>query len=338
MQNKTIIGFLAAVLLICGVCYAAWLNYPSHQQVAAVSTALETNKVKIANLPVVQGLPLYVAIDKGYFKDAGIDVEVVKFEAPNQIIDALLQGQVDFSSPSGALGIAGIANYKNPGKLQVYAVAGGTNGHSGVNLILPVNSKLSSVSDLRSKKLGILAGSIQWQTITREILGQNGLNMDKDVTIVELAPSVQVQALASGQIDALLALEPIPTIAINKVGAKIWIADPTVKYIADPSWLGAGIVNMQFAQKNPNTTKKVMEIMGRAADEINKNSDQYRQYLKGYTPLTDDIISKVPIVSFKTCDQFTGQDKNSIQKFFDIFTSHKVVDGKIGVETLLFCK
>lgn len=329
MNNKTIVGLVIAVLVIGGIWYFASNNQ---------ETKLETTKVKIANLPVVHGLPLYVAIEKGYFKDAGLEIEVVKFEAPNQIIDAIMTGQVDLTSPSGALGITGIANFKNPGKLKVYAVSGGTNGNSGANFIVPVNSTLSSLSDLRGKKLGILAGTIQWQTITREILEKNGLDMNKDLTIVELAPSVQVQALASGQVDALLALEPVPTTAINKTAAKMWITDPTVKYIADPSWLGAGIVNVQFAEKNPNTTAKVIDIIGKAIDEIEKNPDQYRQYLKGYTSLTDDLISKVPIVSFKVCATMTAKDKDSVQKFFDIFTKHKVVDGKISVDDVLYCK
>lgn len=329
MNNKILTGLIIAVLVVGGVWYFA-----SNKQEAK----LETTKVKIANLPVVHGLPLYVAIEKGYFKDAGLEIEVVKFEAPNQIIDAIMTGQVDLTSPSGALGITGIANFKNPGKLKVYAVSGGTNGNSGANFIVPINSTLSSLSDLRGKKLGILAGTIQWRTITREILEKNGLDMDKDLTIVELAPSVQVQALASGQVDALLALEPVPTTAINTTAAKMWITDPTVKYIADPSWLGAGIVNVQFAEKNPNTTAKVIDIIGKAIDEIEKNPDQYRQYLKGYTSLTDALISKVPIVSFKVCATMTAQDKDSIQKFFDIFTKHKVVDGKISVDDVLYCK
>jgi ABC-type nitrate/sulfonate/bicarbonate transport system substrate-binding protein len=62
MQNKTIIGLVIAVLVIGGVWYFA-----SNKQEAK----LETTKVKIASLPNVQGLPVYVAIEKGYFKDAG---------------------------------------------------------------------------------------------------------------------------------------------------------------------------------------------------------------------------------------------------------------------------
>src|SRR5437763_1539192 len=112
MNYKTIWTIvIIAILVIGGIWYASSNNQ---------SAKTETTKVKIASLPNVQGLPVYVAIEKGYFKDEGLDVELVKFEAPNQIIDALLQGQVDLAHPGGATGIAGIANFKNPGKLKIY--------------------------------------------------------------------------------------------------------------------------------------------------------------------------------------------------------------------------
>lgn len=332
MNNKKLNWIVLGIVVVLVLVFFVFTG--SKEQ----SSSFETTKVKIANLPVVHGLPLYVALEKGYFKDAGLDVEVIKYEAPNQIIDAIMTGQVDFTSPSGALGITGIANYKNPGKLKVYAISGGTLGNSGISFVVPLDSKLESLSDLKGKRLGILAGTIQWQTIAREIMIQNGLDIDKDLTIVELAPGLQAQAVASGQVDALLAIEPIPTITIAKSIAKTWITDPTLKYIGDPSWLGAGIINTQFAEKNPKTTSKIIEIISKTVDEINKNPDQYRQYLKGNTPLTDELIDKVPLVSIKVCGQINEQDKNSIQKFFDIFTKHKVVDGKISVEDVLFCK
>ena len=173
--------------------------------------------------------------------------------------------------------------------------------------------------------------------IAREILEQNGLDIDKDLTIVELAPSIQIDALASGQVDALLAVEPTPTIAVNKIGAKLWISDAPVKYISDPSWLAAGVINAQFAKENPNTSARVIAIIAKAIEEINKNPNQFRQYLKGYTPLADDIISNIPITSFKVCENITAEDVDSIQRFLDIFTKYKVVDGNMSIDSMLYC-
>jgi len=287
-------------------------------------------------LPVVHGLPFYVAMEKGYFAAEGIEIERVAFEAPNLLIDAILNGTVDISSPTAALSIAGIANHKNPNKLKVYMVNGGKKGNSGENLITYKESNLQKIEDLKGKKLGILAGTIQWRTIVREILAQHGLNMDTDLTIVELAGPVQVQALASKQIDALFALEPIPTIALTKGIARVLFQSPAAQFIAEPFWGGVGVINHEFAQKNPNTTKNFLRAIEKATADIKSDPKGNTQYLKGHTALTDEIINAITIIDFKMGTDLTATDKESIEKFFAIFTKHKVTDSQIDFNSMVY--
>lgn len=328
MQNKTIIGLMIVILVAGGIWYIT-----SNKQ----ESISETTKVRIASLPNVQGLPVYVAIEKGYFKDAGLDVELVKFEAPNQIIDALLQGQVDLSHPGGAMGIAGIADFKNPGKIKIYAAAGGDDSTTQNDAILVKNdSPIKSIQDLKGKKLGIMAGSIQWQTIARELLAKNNLVYDEDVTIVEIALGLQAQALASGDIDATLIIEPVPTVVKAKGMGKELVPFASAKYIANPFYAGAGIIRVDFAKENPNTTKKVMDAIARAIKDIQANPDAYRQYLKGYTQLDDATIAQAPILIYKMYNDFNQTDIDETQKFYDIFTKWNVVSEKMDFKQLIY--
>lgn len=330
MRNlrKTVFGLVLLALATGGGFYFI------HYRMAGAQN--ETIKVRIANLPVVQGLPAYLAMEKGYFKEVGLDVELVKFEAPNQIIDALLQGQVDLTSPSGAMGITGIADFKNPGKLKIYAAGGGDSVIQNDAILVKNGSPIKTWPDLRGKKLGIVAGSIQWRTIARDILVKNNLVADQDVMLVELALGLQVQALATGQIDALLGIEPIPTIVkVKGIGNEI-VDHLTTKYIADPFYAGAGIVRVDFAKQNPKTTQKVLAVLGRAITEINQNPEAARPYLKGYTALDDIAIAQVPISRFKFYSEFTPDDINAVQKFYDVFFNFKVVDGRMDFQKLLY--
>lgn len=302
------------------------------------STGRETTKVRTGDLPVLQGLPLYVALDNGYFKDEGIEVERVRFDAPNQIIDALMQGQIDATSPSGALGISGIANQKNPGKILVYSVSGGTSQVPNENLLIPINSTISSVEELKGKRFGIIVGSIQWRTIARHVLNQSGLDMDKDVTIVELAPALQVPALANKQVDAMLALEPISTLAVQKDAGKILVKGPVEQMVADPLYLGAGLVSTSFARNNPETTKKFIRAIDRAIGYIREHPQESKVHLKGYTPLPDDLVQEAPVLIFKTCGELSAQDKESIAKFYEIFSRYGVVSSRIVLDDFLYCK
>ncbi len=328
MKNKTtwILGIII-ILLFAGI---VWHSSSDK------SATEETNKVRIASLPNTQGLPVYLAIEKGYFKNAGLDVELIRFESPNQIIDALLQGNVDFSHPGGAMGIVAIADYKNPGKLKIYAAAGEDTNVQNDALLVRNDSQIESVKDLKGKKLGIMAGTIQWQTIARELLDQNDLTYDKDVKIVEIALGLQAQALASGEVDAILTVEPIPTVIKAKGIGKELISFVAAKSIANPFYAGAGIVRVDFAKENPDTTKKVLDVISMAVDEVNEDPDAARQYLKGYTQLDDDTIAKAPIVLYRMYNDFTENDINAVQKFYDIFTKWEVVNGKLDFKQLIY--
>jgi NitT/TauT family transport system substrate-binding protein len=327
-KNIFLLGFII-ILVVIGIIY----NYSNNNQNKGQYTT-----VKFGYLPIVWNLPLYAAIEKGYFDKEKIIPEMVQFQSPNQIIDAIISGQIDFTAPGGPLGIPAIVDYKNPGKMKVYAISGEEAADaSGVDIIIPIDSQITSLSQLKNKKLGIPAGTIQWRTIAREILAKNGLDMDKDLTIVELAPTIQVQAISSGQIDALLALEPIPTVAVSKGVAKILIKAPD-KLIADPMWVGAGVVGTDFVKSNPDSAKKVVSILNKSIKEVNVDFNSNRQYLPKYTSLPAEIVSRVPAINYRTCEQIDQNNLESIQKFLDLFTKYKVVDGIIDINKLLYCK
>lgn len=332
MTNKKywIIGGIGILILV-----ALLFSFYNNSNITGEVIENPNEKVRIAYLPVTQGLPIYMALEEGWFEEEGIDVELIKFESPNQIIDALLQNRVDFAT-AAANGIVGIVDQKNPGKIKIIAIAGGDLNVPSQNIVVPIDSDLKTIEDLKGKRLGILGGTIQWTTITRGLLEKHGLDMDKDITIVEIAPALQVPALASGQIDALLALEPISTIAISNGAGKLMIAGPVEQNIANPFYGGADVVRTKFAEENPEITKKVVGIIERGILEIEQNPEESKKYLKGYTPLDEEIISKTPILRFRTYNQLSEEDIQGVQDFYDIFTKYGVVENKIDFEKILY--
>lgn len=327
--DKVLLGVLAIAIIVSGTIFLK-------SRKLAVQEA-KNNKVKIAYLASsAQALPLFLAINKGYFSQTGLEVEPVKFEAPNQIIDALISGNVDFGSPSTAMGITAISQAKNPNTLKIFALNGGTEPNNIDNVLLVKNdSAISKINDLQGKKLGILPG-IQFRTIAQHILTTEGLAMDKDVTIVELAIPLQLQALMTGQVDAVLTLEPVKTIGKSQNVVKDLVLAPMDKYIADPWYGGGGVVSVKFAQANPNATKKIISVFNKATKEINSNPDAARQYLKSYTPLNDEQIKVMPLPIWKMYTDFTESDISALQKFFDIFAQYKVIDNKVDARKMIY--
>src|SRR3989338_1078083 len=238
----------------------------------------EQTTVKIGHLPAAQGLPLYLALEKGYFEEQGITVEVISFDSPNLLVQALVAGQIDFGAPSTAAGITAIAEAANPGQLKIFAVAGSTTEDiDKINemLIVGINSTMTSIEDLKGKKVGILP-SIQWRTIATHIFAQHNLSTETDILLVELTGSLQVQALAAGQVDALLTIEPMGTIAeMNGISREL-VHAPVEEFHADPFYGGAVVLRTEFAEQNPETTTKILAVFARAIDEINANPEEAR--------------------------------------------------------------
>ncbi len=294
----------------------------------------ETTHVRFADLPVVHSLPFFLALEKGYFEEAGLTVEVTTFQSPNQIIDALMSNQVDMTSPSGAMGIAGIAAYQNPGQIEIYMGTGGDDERINDAFLVKHGSDIESIEDLSGKSLGILPG-IQWRTISEHLLAQFDVSID-DVTLIELAPSLQATALDSGQIDVLLAIQPMVTVVTaNDIGYELQ-SPATVAGIANPFYGGAGILRTDFAQENPNTTALVLDIMERSIEEVYADPEAARQYLKGHTPLTDELIAEAPIMRFAMTRNFTQEEIDAVQTFYDIFFEYGVTDERILFEDLIY--
>ncbi len=106
--HKILIGVAIVLVVVVGMFFVLTAN--NHSQ------PVVTSSIRVGYLPTVQSLPWYLAIEKGYFKDARIDVDFESFNAPNQIIDALVQGRIDFTGTSAALGIIGTAESKGLGQ------------------------------------------------------------------------------------------------------------------------------------------------------------------------------------------------------------------------------
>ena len=77
-------------------------------------------KVRVGYWPVSAGLPFFAAVEKGYFKDAGVDVEPMKFAAAQQIMEAMLAGRCDGSANGTGSGNLAIGDIAQPGLFKLF--------------------------------------------------------------------------------------------------------------------------------------------------------------------------------------------------------------------------
>lgn len=237
---------------------------------AAGCSGNKEEKMKIGLLPIVESLPFYVALDKGYFKDEGINVELVIFESALERDSAVGAAEVD-----GVLGdILAVASLNNSGiPVKITSLALGESGKEGRFAILssPASS-ITSPDQLKNVPVSISANSII-EYVTDNLLSESGLKPDEIKK--EAIPKIPVRfnMLLENKIQAACLPDPQAALAESK-GAKLVIDDTssnlsqTVIYFRD-----------QYLDKNSKSVVKFFNAYARAAKDINDKPAAYTDLL-----------------------------------------------------------
>ncbi len=293
-------------------------------------------KLIIGYWPITGSLPLYLALEKGYFKEAGLNVEASKFGGAQQVVEGLIAGRVQASgSGTGSANLA-LGEILQPGLFKIIA----SNLCNAQNIldeiIVAKNSSIKTIADLQGKKIASGPGP-QNQTLAKGILEKNGV---KNAQVIPMEVKQHIGAISSGQIDAAYTLEPTGTIGQLKGITRILDSGVIAKYIlgnSNAAWFGgSAALSTQFIKEHPETAKKYIEVHRRAVKSIRDNPDEARKYLAGYTPIEGDLAKAVPIPAYKMYDEFTDSDLKDFQSFFDYMQEKQVFSKKVDVASLMY--
>jgi NitT/TauT family transport system substrate-binding protein len=228
--------------------------------------ALEKKKVTIAvgGKNLLYYLPLTVAEQKGYFKDEGLEVEIVDFAGGARALQAVVGGSADVVSGAFEHNI----NMQAKGQpMRAFVLQG-----RAPQIVLAVSTKTmpnyKSVADLKGKKIGVTAPGSSTNIMANYVLAKNGLK-PADVSFVGVGASQgAVAALRSGQIDAISNLDPVMTILAR--GNDIRIVSDTRdvaeadKVFGGPMPAATLYAPVAFIDKNPNTVQALTNAIVRA--------------------------------------------------------------------------
>jgi ABC-type nitrate/sulfonate/bicarbonate transport system substrate-binding protein len=166
----------------------------------AAPAPAQLKKVRLSATSVaVTELQFRIALLKGFYRDEGLDVEIVLIRGAVGM-QALLGGSVDYTSAAGSI------------------IAGATRGMP-VRLVLVVNARpqfdlvgqpdIKAVAQLKGKVVGISSRGGAVDILTQTILAQHGVTANKDATLIVIgSPEELVTALRTGRIAACLLTQP----------------------------------------------------------------------------------------------------------------------------------
>ncbi|PZP98764.1 MAG: ABC transporter substrate-binding protein [Variovorax paradoxus] len=293
-------------------------------------------KIRVGYWPIAAGLPFYAAVELGYFKEAGLNVEPLKFAGAQQIMEGMLSDRCDGSANgTGSANIA-IGEIAAPGSFKIFCSNPSNAKNVLDQVIVPAASTAKVMADLKGKRVGSGPG-IQNVTLAKTVLERGGAT---GVTVVELPIGQHVAALAAGQLDGCYTLEPTGTIGRMNGTTKVLESGVIAKYVlGDPMapWFGGSAsLTAAFIKKNPAEAKKFITAYAKGVAYVRSKPDEARQYLKGYTAIEGPLTGEVPLAAYTMYDEFKPADVAHFQKFFDLFSEKGIFSSRLMVESMLY--
>jgi NitT/TauT family transport system substrate-binding protein len=300
------------------------------------SSGADPGKISIGFWPVAAGLPLFLAVEKGYFREVGLDVEAVQFASAQQVAEGIIAGRLQGSGNGTASGALGLAEIASPGLFKILASNPSNEDLKLEQFIVAQDSPIQSIADLAGKRVASGPGA-QNKVIAEAVLKANGI---ENTEVLQLEIRQHVAALESGQIDAAYTLEPTGTIGEMNGLTRILENGVVSTYILGnpkaPWFGGSATLSTQFIEAYPEAAATYAEAYRRAIEEIRTHPDDVRQYLVGYTAIEGELVEKVPLVGYTMFDEFTPEDVEYFQAFFDFMTESDVFSKRVEVAPLIY--
>lgn len=226
--------------------------------VAGLSRALADDaKMNVGTVGAVSDAPLYIASEKGYFKEVGLDVSFVNFNSAAIMIAPLSTGELDAGAggPSAAL-----YNAAQRG-LDIKVVADKATTAPGygfnpliVRTALMKSGTLKKISDLKGMTIANVAPGDSSESTIYTILKKGGLAWD-DVKHQHMSFSDQVAAMQSGAVDGGIVTEPNASRAIAAGISQKFISTDQVY---PNQQIAVLLYGGPFIQKRPDVAKRFM--------------------------------------------------------------------------------
>ncbi len=246
--NGRLLGALAAFLVFSSSSHAYQLAISQYGRVTAT-------------------LPWAVAMEKGYFEQAGVKIDQVIAGAGG---GTTLRNVLASDLPYGEVATSAAIAARRAG-LDIVIVNTSSSHIGEIALVTDPKSDIHKVTDLAGKKAGYTAPKSTSDVLLHLALKETQMT-DKVEAVATGGFGPGLTALSTGAIQAAPLIDPILTLEPEKYRVILRFAD----LIPRMTWL-VGITTREFAKSNPDLLRKLIAIRRRGVDYIYQNRDDAMQ-------------------------------------------------------------
>ena len=310
-------GFAGPRIAVAFVIAFGLVAHPARAQTAPIT-------VRVGALPTDNSGNVYFALDRGYFKNAGLDVQIDTLANSSAAAAALTSGAIDVAQ-SNVTSIA--AGHLRGFDFKIFAAAAYSDGPSVTNAIMVSNdSPAHAAADLNGKTIGVVALKSTQQVLAMAWIDKHGGDA-KSVKFIELPYAQMGAQLAAHRIDAAGIIEPFLTTA--KVQARVLgNADDGIgsRFIG----LGWGATT-GWLQKHPDIAARFAGAVRDAGIWANTHQAESAEILVKYAKLDPATFSHTARATYAT-----ELDPALVQPLIDASAKYGALDHTIPAVDILW--
>lgn len=287
--------------------------------------------VRIGYVPIAVALPLFVAVDNGYFAERGIDVELMRINTSNDLGTAGTLGRVDFMMPCALNVIFDIAELSHARHrlfgLNVYS---DQPPNIADYLLVSTASPIKSTSDLKGARIAGHPGSAT-ALVIKLILERYGIG-EGDYTFVPLQPAEWGPALTGGSVDAVAALEPTASQLMATGEVRAVVEGFYAKLMPDLPLSGWWVSEAFAKEENKAVVRAVVDGFRDAVAYIEAYPDSAKQHFANYVAISDAALPGMQLNKWLTPETI---DVEAVQRMADLFASNGVIQGPVVADSFI---
>ncbi|MDA3631063.1 ABC transporter substrate-binding protein [Saccharopolyspora sp. WRP15-2] len=284
---------------------------------------VEKQNLRVGALPINDLAPLHLAVRNGYFKEAGLNVEIVTASDGSAALASTIGGDYDITYSSYVPFFAAQASGTAP--LRIVADCASATPNSTVIMTSPSKTNIREPKDLEGKKIAISGPNTITELLVKATLDAHGVNWRG----VELSPVPFMNmpaALDQGRVDAAIVTEPFLTMAARN-GA-VPVVDTSTGPLEDLPLTGYG-ATAKFCDENPKTVAAFQKVMDRAVAESQDRS-KIEPLLPEFAKIDKETASIITLLKFNS-----RADATRLQRVPRLMKQYGFINNDINVEEMI---
>ena len=290
--------------------------------------------MKVGLLASLTTGPYFIAQERGYFRDYGIDVSDEVFDTGAKMVPSLATGGLDVGSGAISAGLFNAVSRDISLKL-VAQQASSTPGHGNIAMFvrkdLIDSGAFKDYPDMQGRKVAVTAKASQSEVLLDHALQKGGLQLS-DIEEIELSVGDMAAAFTTKNLDIGFINEPTATATVDKGFAVRWKGgDEIYPNQLFTTWM----YSEKFARERPDVGVKFMAAIMRGTrdfiDAFDKGKDK--------AGIVDIMVRHTPVTDRSLYDRMVtaGMDPNGVidtralEADEDWYVSHGQVTQKVRV-------